>query len=192
MAIAPRGAALTRRTPRAARHCSTILVESEPQERKPQLLINRIDQFGATQRQKKLGGTKINNLKSRVEMGEGDVVATLDGTVHGQILPGGHRAKTVPYARRRTRADPRHPLSCSRMAARRHKSKRVGLGLLNELSFWKLWCSGVGRACRLLAQRASPPSALGARAPRIYTVTVRHWKSSISRCSKACAGDQGI
>jgi len=29
-----------------------------------------------------------------------------------------------------------------------------------------------------------PPSALGARALKIYTLIVRQWKSSISRCSK--------
>jgi len=30
----------------------------------------------------------------------------------------------------------------------------------------------------------APPSALGARAGKIYTLIVRRWKSSISRCSK--------
>jgi hypothetical protein len=30
----------------------------------------------------------------------------------------------------------------------------------------------------------APPSALGAKAEKIYTLIVRRWKSSISRCSK--------
>jgi hypothetical protein len=54
------------------------------------------------------------------------------------------------------------------------------------------WCSGVAAPADFSPRGRAPPSALGARAPIDLHRIGRHWKSSISRCSKACARDPGL